>query len=527
MNSHDNVVSRRSATRTAWGAVAALALGSGMVVLTPGTASAFAAGDLSGSLMRGRAFGASVSLVNGGTSVEAGPVALQSLGCNPSLDDSQGTDAEEFTSTLNTVLGVIIPLPDTTLLVRSDTIRNTGMPSATPSSAEVRERSRVEGLNLLAGRIRATVVQSDAHTRFDGTGWNSFTTADEYSDAPGNVDASTGTTLTDLTIDLNGNGQRLQVPPNPAPNTTYTLSGIGRLVVNEQIPAGSSFKDPLNPARKVKSGIDVNALHVYIGDPPGTSFVGFTGDVVIAHTETRLSSASGRLSGFAYGTRGSVGSLLTSGPQAKVSLPCTGTGGTPRDTSGAKTKVTLSGTPFPTFLTTSTLYGTVNGSVSDSGAFSESTETIQAVRLLTDSAGATRVSADALHAVARTESVSGGGLVSSGAGTTVANLVIDPDGPGGQAPIVLNGEVPPNTTFTLPGIGSLVVNEQSCKDGPSENPSRYTTNCSSTGATGVDTHYASLTTRVLHLTITEPGNGGALPIGAQVWVGVAHSDVAF
>jgi hypothetical protein len=507
-------------------AASVLFMGSAMVVISPAIAHAFTQGDFSGSLMRGRAFGASAAVTSSTASAAVGEVALQSLGCNPALDNSDTKDADQFTSKLNTVVGVIVPLPDTTILARSDTIRDTGTPTGDASGAEVRERSVVQGVSLLAGRIRATVIQSDAHTRFDASGWNNHTSSDEYADTPGNVDGSTGTTLTDLTIDLGGNGTRIQVPPNPAPNTVYTISGVGRLVVNEQFPAGSSFKDPLNSTRKVHSGIDVNALHLYIGDPPGTSFAGFTGEVIIGHTETRISSASGRLSGFVYGTRGSVTPLLESGPQAILRMPCSGTGGTPRTVSQTTTKFSLPGTAFPTLLSTGTLSGSVNGVLDATGGYSHSVEDIQRVKLLVDSTGAARVSVDVLHAIANTNTVPGG-LVSSGAGTSVSNLVLDLDGPGGQAPIVLNGEVPPNTSFDLIGIGTLVLNEQSCKDGASDDTTKYSASCSSTAATGSDTHYESLSTRVLHLTITDPNNGGKLPVGAEVFVGVAHSDVAF
>ncbi len=526
MNRHTHVRPRRLGRLLAMQIATVVVAGSGAVAVAPTAAFAYSQGDFSGSLMRGRAFGASAHVTSSTATIDVGEVALQSLGCNPAIDDSDSKDAEAFTSTLNTVLGISIPLPDTTILAKSDTIKDTGLPSAQPGFAEVRERSTVQGVSLLAGRIKATVIQSDAHTRFDATGWNSYTTADQYADPAGNVDGSTGTTVTNLTIDLNGNGQPITVPPNPAPNTTYTLSGVGRLVVNEQFPAGSSFKDPLDPSRKVKSGIDVNALHLYIGDPPGTSFAGFTGDVIIAHTETRISQAPGRLSGFAYGTRGTVDPLLKSGPQAIVSMPCSGTGGTPKTSTTAKTKFTLPGTGFPTLLSTGTLDGSVNGVLTNSGAYSHSVENIQGIKLLVDSGGLPRVSVDALHAVANTDTVAGG-IVSSGVGTTVTNLVIDLDGPGGQAPLVLNGEVPPNTSFDLVGLGTLVINEQSCKDAASDNTAKYTTSCSSTGATGVDTHYSSITTRVLHLHITDPANGGKLPVGADVFVGVAHSDVSF
>ena len=72
---------------------------------------------------------------------------------------------------------------------------------------------------------------------------------------------------------------------------------------------------------------------------------------------------------------------------------------------------------------------------------------------------------------------------------------------------------PPNTTIELPGIGFVVLNEQTCDNG-----SQATHTCSGLNHSG-------LTVRAVHVVVTK-GALGLLP-GVDVVVSEAHSDATF
>lgn len=540
---------RRMLWRTAVVATAATA----MVPLPLLTASAYEAGDWSGSLMRGRAFGATAGLTHpSAPSVRVGEVALQSLACNPMAYDR--TDPG-FTTQLNHVALLDVPLPDGTLVAETDQIRNSGHADATPDYAESVEQSTVHEVNLLAGRIRATLVEANAHTRLDDTGFNHHTRSDSYPDAPTFTDASasTGTTFQDLVVDPDGPagpGAPVRIDEHVGPNSYYALPGLGWVVLNEQKTAGSSYPNPLyDPTRpslypkSVHSGIDVNAIHVYLADDPSTSepesFAGYVGDIVVGHAETRVAPSTGRLSGFAYATRGTVDPFLTSGPQAIVSLPCAGTRG--KDgvlqervrTQASAVAPAPSGSPIATLLQSGTMRSAVSGYTDEDDALSRSTERIESLRLFTDSAGNSRITADVLETVA----TSTGTLdkVESVGASNIGRLVIDSDGNPATANQTFAGGAPANTKIDLPGLGWVKINEQNCVD--RSDPELSTGTCSSSNVVNkeadgdpaviANTHYNAITVYGLHIKITVPDNPSGLPVGAEIFVSVAHADVAY
>jgi len=536
--------------------VLSLAAGSALVSNGP-QAVAFPAGTFQGDQVRGRAFGAAASVLNPGldpasttddTSVSIGEIAVQSMSCNPALGSTVSKSADDLTSNLNLVAGLTVPLPNASVpLARTGELKQTGYATAEATRADAYERSVVQSVNLLDGRIVADVVQSDAWTTHDAAGYHHHSTIQDgikYEDHGPFTDPSnpwnpmTESTFANLFIDADGPGGLAPVAMDPhvKPNTMIKLSNVGYVVLNEQKLAGTKYPNPSDP-RYPKgaysfSGVDVNAIHVYLFDDPATavreSFFGYNGDLTVAHAETRVQPAPGRLSGFAYGSRGTVDPFLLSGPQAIVGLPCGGTNGVDRNRTQLATQV-----PAPTnaqgvtaLLNTGTMSSTVNGLVKfgSDNPYSLSTEDIQAVRLITASDGSSRVSADVLHVVARTDGTPTS-VTSSAAGTYFANLVVDADGPGGLAPVTYTATPAPNTKIPLDGLGELILNEQNCSD--KANPDLSLKRCTSIRDDGTNTTYNGLTTYGIHLRVTVSPNPTGLPLGAEVFVGVAHSDVAF
>ena len=549
----------RGRFRTLAGALALIAGGVVSAAPTPGLA--FSESGFEGDQVRGRAFGAAGQVIHPGldpvstaddTSVSIGEVAVQSMSCNPALGSPLSKSAEELTSTLNVVGSLTVPLPNTTAtLARSDELKQSGYATAEPTRADAFERSVVQKVNLLDGRITADIVQADAWTTHDARGYHHHSTSQDgianeehgpFTDPDNPWVPRTDSTFTNLFVDPDGPGglAPMAMDPRVAPNTVIQLSGLGRVVLNEQRLAGTKYPNPLDkrfPKGAYSfSGVDVNAIHVYLVDDPTTaareSLAGYTGEITVAHAETRVQPAPGRLSGFAYGARGTVDPFLATGLVGIVGLPCGGTNGEPRNRTQGVTQVAApSGAALTQLLRTGTISSTVKGLVKagNISPYSESVEEIQTVRLLTDGNGVSRVSADLLRAVARTDGTAGG-VTSSGAGTSFVNLVVDPDGSGPAAPIVVDQSPPPNTRIALNGLGVLILNEQNCFD--QANPATARRSCTSLRAAtpteaASNTRYNGLTTYALHLRVTESPNDAGLPVGAEVFVGVSHSDVAF
>ncbi|HKY90404.1 MAG TPA: choice-of-anchor P family protein, partial [Nevskiaceae bacterium] len=115
-------------------------------------------------------------------------------------------------------------------------------------------RATVAGVDLLDGRITATLVQTQSHSRANEG-------AEPFSNAK-------GTQLLNISI----MGQT--IPDNPPPNMRYEMPGLGYVVFNEQIPDG--------PAEG-HSGLTVRMIHLHadrlLGVLPG-------GDIIIAESHS-------------------------------------------------------------------------------------------------------------------------------------------------------------------------------------------------------------------------------------------------
>lgn len=497
--------------------------------------------------MRGRAFGARGTVTNPNlATVKIGEVAVQSLLCNPALGTTRTNSEENFNAEINTVAMIDVPLPvsGNPVLAKSSTLTQSGYATAETDRSDAYERSVVQEFRLLVdtanpnGRIWGKVVQADAHTTLDSGGFNHHTTVDVYSDAPGNVDGSTGTTLLEVYVDPDGAGglAPIHIAEKPQPNTTITLSNLGKVVFNEQMQAGTLVK---HDGVWKRSGIDVNGIHVYLFDDPATptteSFFGYTGDLILAHAETRIQPAFGRLSGFAYASRGTVDPVLESGQQAIVHLPCQGTlnkkTGIVEERVLTQEELIIGGltATYPTLLHQGTMRSSVKGDINQTGAFSESSERIETVRLLTRDNGVAVVAADVLTSGTKVQSEPGG-LRMQGASDLV-NLRVDTNLDGDYddlGDVRLDGGVPPNTRIELGGLGYIRLNEQNCKVSATDSDaSDDMATCTDASKNPSTTNYASITVYGIHLKVTVADNLAGLPVGAEVFVSVAHSDVAY
>ncbi len=197
-------------------------------------------------------------------------------------------------------------------------------------------------------------------------------------------------------------------------------------------------------------------------------------------------SAAAQEHGFsasAYGTQVRVGNVVTSGRSAAVSLGCTSAIGVTHSNTAASVNV-------PSVLSTGTIDTRAASKTTTTGVGSTAMSKTQSANLLGGLVTATMIrsytttsyntSTDRFH--------------NSAAGTTFVGLVV-----GGHA---ITGTPPPNTKITLPGVGYVVLNQQSSHIGTSS---------------------ASMTVIGIHLVVT--ATTPLAPSGTQVWVSFANSSL--
>ena len=373
----------------------------------------------------GSAYGTSVNV---GSLVKSGPSAPVTFGCTTNGDLHK----------TNTVAGINVPT-----LATSGTVSTTADTYASPVQSKT--SATTEQVNLLSGLVRATAIKAVSSTTRTSTG--------------GYALSSSGTTLGTLVV-----GGKA-VSANAAPNTRIDLSGIGYLIVNEQV--------------KKTNGLAVNGLHLFVTTSNALG-VAIGSNVTISHAVTALSGpVSGVLGGYSYGTKADVGTLALSGPSFTEFMPCLGTSGVVRSNTGA-------GVHIGTSLNTSTILNTVKGTVTATSATGETTSTVQAANLLSGLVSATLVKADA-HA-----SVSGTTYAFSDSGSTIGSLSVH-----GHPEITPSAAA--NTQVALAGVGTLYLHR-------------------------VLRTSHSVTVRMIELVLTSPVNG--LAAGTDIKVAVANASAS-
>lgn len=327
-----------------------------------------------------------------GKSVVSGRTAFVGIGCQTKagthVENAMQSNQEENESTGSMSTGSV--------KTTADAIQN-------KSTTKTLTTATAHRVNLFKGRITASRVRSVSATLRDGKGMRT---------------SSAGTALTDLVVD----GEVFKVEPGP--NTRITLSGLGYVVLNEQV--GN------NDGRT--AFLVVNGIHVYVteqnplGIPVGSQYIA-------GHARSALKPSSrAAVGGQAYGHKFFEGRRAQSGPSAIVYMPCRGTGGQTLNN-------TLSGVSHPNALQLGTVKDTAMGLVGRRTATSHTTSSIQSIDLLNG-----LVTADLVRASAR-GSKEGKSRSFTNAGSKFVNLVV--------AGRPIGKDTGPNTTIQLPGIGTL------------------------------------------------------------------------
>jgi hypothetical protein len=185
--------------------------------------------------------------------------------------------------------------------------------------------------------------------------------------------------------------------------------------------------------------------------------------------------------GDAYGTEANVGQTVMSGKSALVALGCTTTAGVHH----ANTIATVS---VPGVLTTGAVDSTADTLAITGGVESTTSSDVHDVNVI---AGV--ITADEVTAVSAT-SHDGTGFHVTDAGSGIVNLAING--------VPVTAAPPPNTTIPLPGVGSVVLNEQ---------------------VQHIGANTASFTVNMIHVNVTAALPG--IAPGTQIIVAHATSDL--
>src|SRR5581483_4397211 len=344
--------SGRTTARTGGGFVMRVRLLSALVLLI---AFAIGAAQTTAAPMRAAEADASTSfsfsasaygtLVRVGSSFRSGPSAPSAIGCT----SDTGEQASNSTASVN-VEGFLA----------TGAIETTAESLALSDGVASRASADVHDATVLGGLITADEVRAVSETSRDGSGF--------HTDA-------TGSSFVNLVVA----GDPIGATPDP--NTRIDLEGIGYVVLNEQhARVGSST-----------ASLGVNMIHVVVtqdnslGVPVGTN-------IIVAHAYSKIDGpVAGLLDGFAYGTQVKVdggGGGVESGPSALIKVSCDGTDGRVKHNR-------IAGARVEGVFETGTITTTATGTVSASGASSETTARVQRVNLLSSLVGAGTVKADA------------------------------------------------------------------------------------------------------------------------------------
>jgi len=184
--------------------------------------------------------------------------------------------------------------------------------------------------------------------------------------------------------------------------------------------------------------------------------------------------------GSAYGTFATLGTTVLLGKSALTGLGACSTGvGVHHE----NTVATVNGAPI---VTTGEINTTADSLVITGGSEATTSADVHDTDVL-----AGLITATELKSVSTT-SIDATGFHTSAAGTVASGLVV--------AGMPISGTPPPNTVISLPGIGSVILNEQIATSGPNS---------------------ASLTVNMVHVSVTQPNP--LVPVGTEIIVAHAFS----
>jgi hypothetical protein len=381
------------------------------------------------------------------------------------------------TSNSNQVLNVAVPPPGGNVL-KANVLSASSTSTVDPTTNSATDTGVAEsaGVNLVGGLVTADVVRAVATAQ--ASGFNSSF-------------SSSGSAFKNLVV----NGTQMN---NVNPNTTIDLPaaqfGAGSFVkLLEEM--GSSSQPPSGQLSggTYAADLTVNMIRVHI---TSLALTGDAIDVVVSHAQAHADfpqpagcpSLIGTVSGNATTVNEQTNPSQLPVVVGFVSVPPQG-GHDHQDLDQLSTSLVSGGTSV------SDSAGTILTSNSNSSSFAKALN----VCVLPVNGSCT---AFASAIISQANSSSGGGKSSSDAqGTSLLGLSV-----GGMS---VGDNPPPNTTITVPGIGSVTLNEQTC-DGGGVPP------CSGTTSSGIRV-------RAIHVIVDNP-NALGVPQGADVIVGEAHAD---
>jgi hypothetical protein len=333
--------------------------------------------------------------VDAGAIFHSGPTALIGLDCRAKAGDEHS----------NTVATVSLPP-----LIGTGTVTSVVSATEEAGTDAANAESTIQSVNLLDGMITADSIDATAVTSLTG----------------GTLATTGTTTLAGLTVAGNPVGE------SPAPNTQFALPGVGTVTLNEQ----ESTIDA-DSASLVVTAIDI---HVAKGNTLGLK----TGSrIIVGHPRSGIGNVSERalIDGHGFGSTLNVGTVVVSGRSAYRPLPCVGTDGNVLTNSTAAVTI-------PGALSTGTVTSTAEARIGDSHSNGETTNTIQDVAVLPVSLSAL-LTATTVKAVAHIRDVNGT-LTFKDTGSKFTGLHV-------QGFPTIAGDVPPNTTLDIPGVGTLYL----------------------------------------------------------------------
>jgi len=286
----------------------------------------------------------------------------------------------------------------------------------TDSTAEVQNTATINGLNALGGMITADNVKASA---------------DVSATASAMTPSTSGSKFTNLKIA----GQA--IPDQVPPNTAVALPGLGTATLNKIATQGGFHKNGQVEVEMMI--IDVTARGNSLNIPAGSKIV--IGHAVAAFTRDQPAYV---FNGQAYAVtaNGAGGNDLQNhvGRAAPVSIDCEGTGGKTRTNS-------INGLAVPGMMDSGDAITTAFAGPEGTAQVARTTASVADLNLMDGMITAPSIQAvaqDSIQDGAETTSTDGSGFT----GLTIAGVAVPLD-------------TPPNTTLPLPGIGTVVVNEQS------------------------------------------------------------------
>jgi hypothetical protein len=405
-----------------------LVLISGIFTLLLAAGSAQAA-DLPGAF-RGNAYATFGNAKAGSVSASLGRSAFVSCAC-------QGTNGKAVTAEVSNIsAGQVFTAGDT---------QSSVLTQKTAKRAQVQNSTTVSGLNALNGLITAGTITAAAEIDVTSSSM---------------TPSSSASVIDNLSI----GGQ--SIPADTPPNTIVPLPGIGTVTVNKVTTKGSFHKSGTLTVEMLVIDVKTkNNMGLAVGS-----------EIVVAHAAAGFDRNVPQdvFGGEAYAAQGNdaLGNTLENeiGKSALISLPCQGTGGMTKTNS--INSQTVAGVVTLQDGSTTAFGGPEGGA--DVARTTAQTGTVNLLGGL--------ITVGAIQAVAQ-DSISDGVETTSTDGSGFTGLMVA----GVQVPL----NTPPNTSLPLPGIGTVIVDEQIVKKN------------------------GNVTVNGLHITVTT-ANPLGLPVGSEI-----------